>query len=208
MAPKNSQKTNFSGPLAGGFAGVIFLTFLFALHLELVVSLVLAAALFVGFFLVLGVLFSPQTIKVNLGDPGQSQEAQRLLNQGRNLVDELEDLGNSLGEKALVDPVKSLVEVCRKILSVLEEDPAKVHQARSFLGTTLESCLSILRKYLEISASGVDSPASAQTRDRLLAILPQMVKAFENQLARLMENNLMDLDAEIKTLETVFKSEG
>lgn len=199
--------TFLPGPLAGLAAGLLFLYLLWNLRFEFLISLLLTAVFFVGLFLVLRSWLAAPALKVDLKDGIGADEAQALLDQGREGTARLRTLAGRLVRKAMADDVVRMVEVCDKILAYLEKEPAKIRQARSFLGTSLEACVSLLEKYAEIEVAGLESESAVRTKERLAAVLPQMVQAFEKQLDRLMENDLMDLDAEIRTMETVFKSE-
>ena len=197
---------SWSGPLAGFAAGFLFLVLLFAFQIALVVAAGLALATFVGFLLVLIAVGSPAR-SVSAGAPvPEGWEAD--LQKAEALVRRIRALGQTAVSASQQASVSQIADVSSRILEVLDKDPSKVRAARSFLGNYLQTTVSILEKAQELNASEVDSPAADETRRRADEVLPKIEAAFEAQLAKLMESDLLDLDVEIKTLETVFRSEN
>lgn len=103
---------------------------------------------------------------------------------------------------------EDIVAITDKILKDIENDPKDLRQARQFLNYYLDTTLKIVRRYVELSRQSVLGADARETLAKAESSLETVRKAFEKQLAKLMEDDVMDLDTEIEVLERTIKMEG
>ena len=103
---------------------------------------------------------------------------------------------------------RQLHETAASILTYLEKHPDKIKLARRFIDYYQDTASSLLAKYVELEDSGLNTADAASLREKTGQALISLNQAFAGQFQRLMSNELMDMDAEIRLLEQTIKMEG
>lgn len=210
------KRNNPDWLLAGVLAGAGFLvTFLFV-GLGLPVSLVIA-----GLCLGAGTqLFRREAALPEVPGGVDRAELEASLAEGTRKLDMIRALGKRIEKTArsgaagteggLSAPAKigALCETVAKILAEIRRDPDDLRRARQFLSYYLDSTIAILEKYETLAATPVRDDKIAASVARADAMLDTIGKAFEKQLANLLSNDVMDLDAELALLENTINMEG
>jgi 5-bromo-4-chloroindolyl phosphate hydrolysis protein len=196
-----SDETAKDGLLSGILASAIFLVFLLAIDAGLILSLLVAAVAYaIGFFFFFKVK-RPEIIA------GESTLKAALLEGGRKLA-VIQGLEKRIRKSSMVSQVKDIEGIIGKILAKIERDPGRLRQAHQFLTYYLDSTINILNKYVELGAQNVDDEDIQKALAKVESMLQTIRDAFEKQLARLLSDDAMDLDAELATLEQTIKMEG
>ncbi len=110
-----------------------------------------------------------------------------------------EDISNKLDK---------LAEVCRRIFSYVEENPSKLPQIRKMMSYYLPMTLKLVEAYVKLENQPVPNSSISDSKVEIESALDKIYLAFENLYSRLMENDLMDLSADISVLETMLAQEG
>lgn len=95
-----------------------------------------------------------------------------------------------------------------KILAEIRRDPADLKRSRQFLSYYLDATINIITKYATLSSQRVDDESIGESLSRTERMLDTINLAFEKQLARLLSNDVMDLDTELTLLEKTIEMEG
>jgi 5-bromo-4-chloroindolyl phosphate hydrolysis protein len=66
----------------------------------------------------------------------------------------------------------------------------------------------VIRRYVEISRHGISSGSVKSSLDRAEELMDTLLKAYEVQLAKLLSNDVMDLDTEIEVLKKSMRYSG
>lgn len=130
------------------------------------------------------------------------------LKEGRAMVLNLRSIGSRVANPLVQLKVKQIADVADKILADIREDPADLKAARPFLNYYLDSTVKILERYAEISSKKVQDRDIAQSLKRVEGLLDAIRLSFHKQLARLQENDMLDLDTEMSVLERTIKLDG
>ena len=130
------------------------------------------------------------------------------LRQGGIQVGELRSAISGIPSKKIKAKASAVVSVAERILADIEQDPKDLRRARPFLNYYLDATIKIVTRYVSLSNQGVISPDIEQSKRRVEEILDTLKGAFEKQLALLLEDDVMDLDAELEVLERTIKMEG
>lgn len=194
--------TNILSAAVGG-AGFIF--FLFVLNTGFPVAIGVGAVSFIAASMILG---QSETVKklgsrqiaLQIGDETISEAARK--------VDEIQALGRTIQDKVIGAKVASIIDLSERIFEDLKRDPRDVKPAKRFLTYYLDATVNILNKYQELAGTGLNT-ADVRTRmAKVGEILDTLQQAFEQQLNRLLDNDMIDLDSEISVLENTIKMEG
>ncbi len=105
---------------------------------------------------------------------------------------------------ALREKLRNVVGAANKVLLQIEEDPRDLRRARKFLNVYLDGAQRVTETYAATSARA----SSPEMEARFAALLDDMEKTFTEQHAKLLENDTLDLDAEIEVLKTRLTREG
>ena len=106
------------------------------------------------------------------------------------------------------DPVFSekldrMEEVAGKIFREVETHPEKQKQASAFFDYYLPTTLKLLATYTEFEEAGVEGENLRQAKERIESIMDNLLENFEKQLDELYRSEAMDVDADIRVMESM-----
>ena len=108
----------------------------------------------------------------------------------------------------IADPVLSakidrLEDITAKIFRAVEEDPKKRSRIDTFLNYYLPTTQKMLDSYAEFEAAGVEGENLRQAKSRIEYTMDANLKGFEHQLDELYKADAMDVDSDIRVMETM-----
>ena len=80
--------------------------------------------------------------------------------------------------------------------------------AHQFLTYTLDTAGKLLARYVEFRATGLATPEVQEILERTAKSLPVLHAAFARQFTRLMQGELLDVEADIELLRKMLAMEG
>ncbi len=106
------------------------------------------------------------------------------------------------------DPVFSekldrMEELAGKIFREVEAHPEKMKQASSFFNYYLPTTLKLLGTYTEFEEAGIEGENLRQAKSRIESIMDTLLENFEKQLDELYRSEAMDVDADIRVMESM-----
>lgn len=109
---------------------------------------------------------------------------------------------------AIADPILSakidrLEEITAKIFRAVEADPQKAGRIDTFLNYYLPTTQKLLDSYAEFEAAGVEGENLRLAKSRIEATMDSIVHGFEHQLDALYQADAMDVDSDIRVMETM-----
>ena len=110
----------------------------------------------------------------------------------------------------IADPVLSakidrLEEVTAKIFQAVEADPKKRSSIDTFLNYYLPTTQKLLDSYAQFEATGVEGANLGQAKDRIEKTMDSIVAGFEHQLDELYKMDAMNVDSDIRVMETMLR---
>ena len=108
------------------------------------------------------------------------------------------------------DAAKKIQDICRigvEIFDDIKKNPDDLRRAKPFVNYYLDAAMNIIKQYAELSNRKQITPEADKSIKKVEDILDSMKATFEKQLANLFEDDLLDLNAEIKVLEQTMKLE-
>ena len=108
------------------------------------------------------------------------------------------------------DPVLSakidrLEAITRQIFKVIQEEPAKKSKASTFLNYYLPTTQKLLDSYADFEEAGVSGQNLDQAKARIQETMDNIIAGFEHQLDELYRDAAMDIDSDIRVMETMLK---
>ncbi len=134
--------------------------------------------------------------------------ADAILAQAASFRDETEKLSASVPDPAVREKMARLAELSDRIAQDVVQDPADADRIRRFQTYFLPSSVELLRAYGRMSAPGVEGENIAGAKGRIGQMLDTAIAAFQKQLDALYQNDAMDVDAEIRAMQSLLDQEG
>ena len=99
--------------------------------------------------------------------------------------------------------IDRLENITAKIFQAVEADPKKRGRIDTFLNYYLPTTQKLLDSYAEFEAAGVEGENLRQAKSRIESTMDAIVKGFEHQLDELYKADAMDVDSDIRVMETM-----
>ncbi len=110
-----------------------------------------------------------------------------------------------IADPALSAKIDRLEEVTAKIFQAVEADPRKRSSIDTFLNYYLPTTQKLLDSYAEFEATGVEGANLGQAKDRIEKTMDSIVAGFEHQLDELYKMDAMNVDSDIRVMETMLR---
>ncbi|MGD9503879.1 MAG: 5-bromo-4-chloroindolyl phosphate hydrolysis family protein [Syntrophobacteraceae bacterium] len=198
-----------SSSLSGIVGGLLFLLFHLYLGLAFWLSAGSAIAGFVGMTLILDPLLAPRRIAItNGGNNTDYASLEKVLAQGDAGIREMRSLASKIDNRTVRDKVEAICAAADRIVQGVAKDPKDIRLARKFFTYYLDAARKIVSRYIDISHQNLSDPNIVKTLGKVEETLDSIRALFEKQLARMFEDDMIDLDAEMELLEKTIRMEG
>ena len=111
-------------------------------------------------------------------------------------------------EQPLGPQCAELVELAGNILDYLTENPEKITAARRYIDYYQETAANVLEHYTELKKTGLSTAETEKILRRTQESVATLKAAFNMQFEKLMQNELLDMEADLKLLKQTLRSEG
>ena len=146
----------------------------------------------------------PEPEPFSTGDP----EADNLIREGELALSEMTRLRQGIADHKTRAKVDQIIEISRKIVGNVMEDPAHFRGVRRFLRYYLPTTLKLLHAYDRMYAQGIAGENIAGTMTRIEDVLDTLIEAYKKQLDALFAGKAMDIETDIQVMEGFLKREG
>lgn len=136
------------------------------------------------------------------------EEFDEALREGSRKLVQLRKASTRVGDSRVRGKAHGVCDAAARILSEIRQDPADLRRARNFLDYYLEATIKVVDRYVSLSARGVQTAEMQSALQRAEASLDTIRSAYDKQLVQLLENDVMDLDVELRVLERTIEMEG
>jgi 5-bromo-4-chloroindolyl phosphate hydrolysis protein len=163
-------------------------------------------------FIICRTILKPRKIKekeivVETGGVSQA-ELNRVLEEGGKKINEMRSYGMRIKDAEVKRKVYAISEVVQKIYENFKKDPKDIKAAKQFLSYYFDAVIKILKGYVEMSEQSSLSDDARAALKKTESMLDSIKSAFETQLEKLLRDDVLDLDTEIKVLANMIKMEG
>lgn len=122
---------------------------------------------------------------------------------GKKLTIEMRQVSYRLMQMEVKGEVEDLCKIAESMFEMLKKDPKDIRIVKQFITYYLEPTHKIILKYVDL-ATARPMPADAiEILDRTEKSLKGIRATFLQQKEKMLANDVMDLDTEIKVFETV-----
>ena len=121
------------------------------------------------------------------------------------ILAQIRDLNDRIADEHLSAQMDRMEQVAGRIFRLIEEDENKRTAAGTFLSYYLPTTLKLLENYADFEEAGVSGENLSQAKSRIAATLDNIVAGFEHQLDELYRTDAMDVDSDIRVMETMLR---
>ena len=128
-----------------------------------------------------------------------------------NAKDESKDIYNMRNKIEDEDLKKYLISIstsANKIISTIEKEPKKIRKIANFFDYYLPVTLSIIKRYDEIENQNLSSQEMKEFISSTKLMLKSADEAFNKILERLYQNDMINIDADMKVFNSMLKADG
>lgn len=174
--------------------------------------IVTAAALAAGF--IFAKIFPGKTVFVDVPEPepvpfsSGNSEVDELIRQGETGIGELKRLKGEIEKTGVEAKVTEIIEISRKIIDNLKEDPSHLDSLRRFFSYYLPTAIKLLNAYDRMYDQGIKGTNISGSMSDIEDILYTLVDALNKQLDSLFAGQALDIETDIEVLEGMLKREG
>lgn len=110
-----------------------------------------------------------------------------------------------IADAGLSEKIDHLEDVAGKILREVEEHPEKQQQAATFLNYYLPTTLKLLDSYAKFEEAGIEGENLTRAQERIEETMDALIRGFEKQLDDLYRSEAMDIDSDIRVMESMLR---
>lgn len=131
-----------------------------------------------------------------------------LILRGQQLLSQIRDENDRLPEPEISEQIDTVESIANQIFKAVIDQPAKAPQIRRFMDYYLPTTLKMLVAFRRMEEGNVTGEQADNARKRIRQSLDMVIEAFNKQLARLYEDEALDITTDIDVLETMLKQDG
>ena len=121
------------------------------------------------------------------------------------ILAQIRDLNNRIADERLSAQMDRMEQVAGRIFRLIEEDENKRAAAGTFLSYYLPTTLKLLENYAAFEEAGVSGENLSQAKAKIEKTMDSIVAGFEHQLDELYRTDAMDIDSDIRVMETMLR---
>ncbi len=146
--------------------------------------------------------------KARIASDPNAAAVEQMKKDGSVYLHKIRLVNDALPEQNISEKLDHLEGTCRKIFNYVEQHPNKLPQIRKMMSYYLPMTLKLVESYEQLENHRISSPSIDESKAEIHSALDNINLAFENLFDKLLENDLMDLSADISVLETMLAQEG
>lgn len=155
---------------------------------------------------------SKKTLKLKWEAKSGNEELDKLneevFEKALNDFNALENERQGLKDKELNQQLVKMQGIAANFLRYLQEHPEKVGLARRFVDYYQDRALLLLRKFKELEKTQLHTQEIEDTKQKIKDVLDSFDEAYEDQFSKVLNAQMMDLDAELKVMKQTLESDG
>lgn len=121
------------------------------------------------------------------------------------ILRQIRQLNDRIADETLSLKIDRIEQVSGRIFKAIEDTPAKKNAAGTFLNYYLPTTLKLLENYADFEEAGVSGENLSQAKSRIATTMDNIVAGFEHQLDELYRTDAMDVNSDIRVMETMLR---
>ncbi len=120
----------------------------------------------------------------------------------------IEEARRRIRDVELSRQLGKMQQVAGNMLRYLEKNPQKLPLAQRFIDYYQDRAVLLVQKYQEFEATELQTGQIQEMKERMKTALGGLDEAYEEQFERILSDQFVDLDAEIKVMQQTMDAEG
>lgn len=121
------------------------------------------------------------------------------------ILTQIRELNDRIADEAISAKLDRMEQVSGQIFKAIEDDGEKRAVAGTFLNYYLPTTLKLLENYANFEEAGVSGENLSQAKAKIEKTMDSIVAGFEHQLDELYRTDAMDIDSDIRVMETMLR---
>ncbi|MDR2095041.1 MAG: 5-bromo-4-chloroindolyl phosphate hydrolysis family protein [Treponema sp.] len=183
----------------------VFFIVIMVLQWIITAAAVLAVCCYVG----LNFLASPvfKLAGVDIEHIKNSEEIMMLLEEGEKDLVSIKTIIDKSKDGQIKTKAQNVYREGGKIIEYIKKNPAKAVSARRFFNYYLDRANEILTKYHNLISAGIETDRLRLLKEKTLSALESILKGMNLQFSKLISSEVIDIEADVKLLESTIKME-
>ena len=203
---KDRWKEIVSIAVSAILALVLFAALLVGLGWNMLLCMGLSLVSYAGFLLVLRPVRRIGRIDIEKLGNGEVLH-ERLQEAGRDYR-RMREAADRIQAPGLRQSASELIDIAGNILKFLTDNPRKIPSARRYIDYYQETAANVLENYVELQDTRLLTDESEKIFQNTAEAVLTLKDAFRMQFQKLMQNELMDMEADLNLLKQTLRSEG
>ena len=203
---KDKWKEIVSIAVSAILALVLFAALLVGLGWNMLLCMGLSLVSYAGFLLVLRPVRRIGRIDIEKLGNGEVLH-ERLQEAGRDYR-RMREAADRIQAPGLRQSASELIDIAGNILKFLTDNPRKIPSARRYIDYYQETAANVLENYVELQDTRLLTDESEKIFQNTAEAVLTLKDAFRMQFQKLMQNELMDMEADLNLLKQTLRSEG
>lgn len=135
-------------------------------------------------------------------------EIDPIVEEGNRALSEMGRLYMSIKDTEVRKKINELMRITDKITQDAIADPSDIPQIKKFMNYYLPTTIKLLNAYDRMSAQGIGGENLDKSMKSINEMLDAAIEAFKKRLDSLFEDQALDIETDIKVMNTMLAREG
>ena len=135
-------------------------------------------------------------------------EIDPIVEEGNRALSEMGRLYTSIKDTEVRKKINELMRITDKITQDAIADPSDIPQIKKFMNYYLPTTIKLLNAYDRMSAQGIEGENLDKSMKNINEMLDAAIEAFKKRLDSLFEDQALDIETDIKVMNTMLAREG
>jgi len=135
-------------------------------------------------------------------------EIDSIIEEGNKALSEMGRLYMSIKDTDVRMKINEIMRITDKITQDAIEDPSDIPQIKKFMNYYLPTTIKLLNAYDRMSAQGIEGENLDKSMKSINEMLDAAIVAYKKRLDSLFENQALDIESDIKVMNTMLAREG
>lgn len=114
----------------------------------------------------------------------------------------------TLNDKELKKQIGKMQGIAKNFLTYLQGHPERISLSRRFVDYYQDRAILLVQKYKELEKTGLDAAEVNQSKMQIKRLLDNFDEAYADQFSKVLNAQLMDLNAEMKVMKENMAADG
>ena len=147
--------------------------------------------------------------KIDMSQVDDKGEALKMLRENGEKMRKIKMSIPKIHDTAVRGKVDEIYRLGERIFSILGQNPTQISTVRRFFTYYLDTAIKLIDQYLYFKKTSKDvrSVSLQETTAKIASSLDLIIESFQTQIDKLVQNDVMNIEADISVLETMIESE-